>query len=94
MHGNVPSHVVIADGEALFKQLISVLMTPPIELHHNEQSECGNVILYLGFWWKYVSRSVFYVHRLCSKRQDRRALSEAKAKALIVEDYRKLGPIK
>lgn len=32
--------------------------------------------------------------RLCIKKNDQRAEAEARAKAVIVEDYRKLGPIK
>ena len=32
--------------------------------------------------------------RLCIKKQDRRAEAEAKAQAVIEDDYRKLGPVK
>lgn len=35
-----------------------------------------------------------FIHRLCSKENDLRAQFEARAQALIREDYRKLGPIK
>lgn len=34
------------------------------------------------------------VHRLCVNKHDEREAAEAKAKAVIDEDYRKLGPIK
>lgn len=35
-----------------------------------------------------------FIPRLCSKKNDMRAQFEARAQALIREDYRKLGPIK
>lgn len=39
--------------------------------------------------------SMFWIFcRLCFTKQDRRTQAEARAKALIKEDYRKLGPIK
>lgn len=35
-----------------------------------------------------------FLHRLCISKHDERAAAEAKATAVIDEDYRKLGPIK
>ncbi|KAG7463332.1 solute carrier family 13 member 3 [Solea senegalensis] len=50
------------------------------------------VFLFLGWLW------ISYLYgglntRLCFKRYDQRAQAEARARALIEEDYRKLGPI-
>lgn len=36
----------------------------------------------------------FFLHRLCISKHDERAAAEAKAQAVIDEDYKKLGPIK
>ncbi|RVE70924.1 hypothetical protein OJAV_G00069390 [Oryzias javanicus] len=50
------------------------------------------LFLFLGWLW------IAFLYgglnsRLCFKKHDHRAQAEAKAKALILEDYRKLGPI-
>lgn len=54
--------------------------------------------------WTPVWKPMFYIiyhkcvsvflHRLCISKHDERAAAEAKATAVIDEDYRKLGPIK
>uniref|UniRef100_A0A3P8X3C3 Solute carrier family 13 member 3 n=1 Tax=Cynoglossus semilaevis TaxID=244447 RepID=A0A3P8X3C3_CYNSE len=50
------------------------------------------IFLFVGWLW------IAYLYgglntRLCFKRQDHRAQAEARARAMIEEDYRKLGPI-
>uniref|UniRef100_A0A3Q3W6M9 Uncharacterized protein n=1 Tax=Mola mola TaxID=94237 RepID=A0A3Q3W6M9_MOLML len=51
------------------------------------------VFLFFGWIWITFLYGGLNTRRLCAKQNDQRALAEARAKALILEDYRKLGPI-
>uniref|UniRef100_A0A7N8XUR5 Solute carrier family 13 member 3 n=1 Tax=Mastacembelus armatus TaxID=205130 RepID=A0A7N8XUR5_9TELE len=52
------------------------------------------MLFFLFFGWLWITFLYGGLNaRLCSKKQDQRAQAEARAKALIDEDYRKLGPI-
>ncbi|XP_042265845.1 solute carrier family 13 member 3 [Thunnus maccoyii] len=52
------------------------------------------MLLFLFLGWIWISFLFGGLNtRLCFKKHDRRAQAEARAKALIEEDYRKLGPI-
>uniref|UniRef100_A0A3P9HAS9 Solute carrier family 13 member 3 n=1 Tax=Oryzias latipes TaxID=8090 RepID=A0A3P9HAS9_ORYLA len=52
------------------------------------------MLLFLFLGWLWISFLYGGLNsRLCFKKHDSRAQAEAKAKALIIEDYKKLGPI-
>lgn len=52
------------------------------------------MLIFLSLGWLWISFLYGGLNtRLCFAKHDRRAQAEARAKALIVEDYRKLGPL-